>query len=102
MAGVLIDPEALVTDFAVSADKAAINGWPCRLRTEVLPAPHAPPVLPAGHGAVYAFALTDALPAPCEAGTVLKVGRIGARSEARSGLSTTNRAPQDRPWRKAC
>lgn len=83
MAVVLIDPETLVMDFAASADKAAISGWPCRLRTELLPAPHTPPLLPAGCGAVYAFALADASSAPCGAGTVLKVGRIGARSEAR-------------------
>jgi hypothetical protein len=83
MAGMLIDPETLVTDFAASADKAVINGWPCRLRGEILHAPHTPPVLPAGYGAVYAFALADASSAPCGIGTVLKVGRIGARSEAR-------------------
>ena|SRR5450755_3387256 len=83
MAGVLIDPELLVTDFAASADKAAIEGWPCGLRTELLPAPHTVPVLPAGYGAVYAFAFADAWSAPCGAGTVLKVGRIGARSKPR-------------------
>ena len=83
MASVLIGPDMLVTDFAAAADKAAINGWPCRLRTELLPAPHMPPMLPAGYGAVYAFALAEVSSAPCGAGTVLKVGRIGARSETR-------------------
>lgn len=83
MASVLIDPETLVTDFAAAADQAAINGWPCSLRTGFLPAPHTPPALPAGYGAVYAFAVADTSSAPCGAGTVLKVGRIGARSEPR-------------------
>ncbi len=36
MASVLIDPEALVADFAASAYKGAITGWPCRLRTELV------------------------------------------------------------------
>jgi hypothetical protein len=83
MAGVLIDPDMLVTEFASAADDAEISGWPCPLRTELLPAPHMPPSLPATYGAVYAFALADVTSAPCGAGIVLKVGRIGARSEAR-------------------
>lgn len=83
MASVLIDPDALANDFAMSADKAAINDWPCTLHTELLPAPHMPPALRAGYGAVYAFALADVSSAPCGAGTVLKVGRVGARSDAR-------------------
>ena len=70
MAGVLIDPGILVNDFAASADKAAINGWPCQLRPGLLPAPHTPPALRAGYGAVYAFALADLSSAPCGAGTV--------------------------------
>jgi hypothetical protein len=83
MAGVLIDAETSVTDFTASADEAAIDGWPCRLEPQFLPAPHMPPVLPAGYGAVYAFALAEGSSAPCGAGTVLKVGRVGARSEPR-------------------
>ena len=83
LVSVLIDPDVLVDDFAASAERAAINGWPCRLGTKLLPAPHMPPALPAGHGAVYVFALADVSSAPCGAGTVLKVGRVGARSDAR-------------------
>lgn len=55
LVSVLIDPDVLVDDFAASADKAAINGWPCTLRPELLPAPHMPPALRAGYGAVYAL-----------------------------------------------
>jgi hypothetical protein len=36
LASVLIDPDVLVDDFAASADKAAINGWPCTLPTGLL------------------------------------------------------------------
>lgn len=79
----LIEPDLLVSEFAVAAEKAALAGWPCELKTELLRAPHTRPALPAGCGAVYAFALARPWLGQCGAGTVLKVGRIGARSEAR-------------------
>ena len=81
----MIDPDTLLSDFAASANHAAVDGWPCPLRADVLRAPHSPPALPPGYGAVYAFALgaTAGEPAPCGTGTVLKVGRVGARSEPR-------------------
>jgi hypothetical protein len=81
----MLDPGTLLADFAMSAKHAAVDDWPCPLRTDVLRAPHSPPALPPGYGAVYAFALGAAAgeSAPCGVGTVLKVGRIGARSEPR-------------------
>jgi hypothetical protein len=81
----MLDPDTLLADFAISAKRAAVDGWPCALRADVLRAPHSPPALPPAYGAVYAFALGAAAgeSAPCGAGTVLKVGRIGARSEPR-------------------
>jgi len=36
MASVLIDPDTLLADFGAAADQAVIDGWPCRLRTELL------------------------------------------------------------------
>jgi hypothetical protein len=85
MVRMMIDPKVLVADFAAAAGRSGIDGWPCSLRTEVLRAPHQPPALPPGSGAVYAFALSANAgdSTPCGAGTVLKVGRVGARSEPR-------------------
>jgi hypothetical protein len=81
----MIDLDILVADFTASADGAGVDGWPCPLRTQILRAPHVQPALPDGHGAVYAFALgaTAGQSAACGAGTVLKVGRVGARSDPR-------------------
>jgi hypothetical protein len=56
----MIDLDILMADFAASAELAAIDGWPCPLRWEVLRAPHEPPALRQGFGAVYAFALSSA------------------------------------------
>jgi hypothetical protein len=33
--------QTLVVDFAAAADRVGIDGWPCELRTELLPAPQA-------------------------------------------------------------
>jgi hypothetical protein len=81
----MIDLDMLVADFTASADQAAVDDWPCPLRTDIIRAPHVQPALPRGHGAVYVFALGAAAgeSATCGAGTVLKVGRVGARSEPR-------------------
>jgi hypothetical protein len=79
----LVEPNTLVSDFSAAADRIPLTGWPCELKTELLRAPHTPVGLPAGYGAVYAFVLAQPWLAPCGAGTVLKVGRVGARSDAR-------------------
>lgn len=62
---------------AISLSGCLAFALPCRLRSELLPAARTVPVLPAGFGAVYAFALADAWSARCRARTVLKVGRTG-------------------------
>ena len=80
-----IDPTVLANDFARAASSADIDGWPCAIHTECLYAPHTPPALPAGHGAVYMFVLGERLgsEAPAGPGTVLKVGRVGPGSAPR-------------------
>ena len=68
---------------------AKIDGWSSQLRDslslEYLGAPHHPPPLPAGFGAVYAFAVcsTAGESAPCGTGCVLKVGRVRATNKRR-------------------
>src|SRR5262249_31286521 len=85
----VIDPSDLVRDFAAAAEKAEIDGWSRQLqdslRLEYLPAPHSQPQLSTGYGAVYAFALSSRAgeSAPCRAGCVLKVGRVGASNRRR-------------------
>jgi len=82
---VLTDPESLILDFANAASAAGLEGWPCEFRVEVLPAPHRPPPLPSGFGAVYLFALGSAYgeTVSAGAGTVLKVGLAGPKSGPR-------------------
>lgn len=80
----LISPDELIRDFGAAASIAGTAGWPCEIRGEVLPAPHRPPSsLPAGFGAVYAFALGSASTAPAGGGRVLKVGKAGPNTAAR-------------------
>jgi hypothetical protein len=82
----LVDPQALVADFAGAASACAVPGWPCVVQTEVIRAPQGrQPVLPVGSGAVYVFALSAEAGrrAPAGPGAVLKVGRVGANSGAR-------------------
>jgi hypothetical protein len=81
----MADPEGLIAEFAVDAAKAGIDGWPCAIRSQVLPAPHRPTALPAGSAAVYVFAMSAAAgrSSPCGPGTVLKVGKVGPNSGAR-------------------
>ena len=86
----VLDPNDLVHDFAVSAGRASIAGWSRRLRdslhAELLPAPHERPKrLPEGFAAVYAFAVgaKAGACAPCGAGSVLKVDRVGASNNRR-------------------
>ena len=92
----MIDPSDLVCDFAAAAEQASINGWSGQLRDELEPgllrAPHCPPVLRPGYCAVYAFAISPNArePAPCGAGTVLKVGRVGASNKRRFTRSHYN------------
>ena len=86
---VVIDLNELVRDFAIAAERARIDGWSRQLRDglqlEYLQAPHCLPWLRAGFGAVYAFALSSSAgeSAPCRAGCVLKVGRVGASNKRR-------------------
>ena len=80
----LTDPEALLADFREAADMAGIEGWPCPVRIETLPAPHERPSLPPDEAAVYAFTLSAAgHSAPCGPGTVLMVGKARANKEQR-------------------
>src|ERR1039458_7901811 len=79
----MIDPELLITEFRADAAKARIEGWPCPLRWETLPAPHEKPVLPAGEAAIYVFATgaTYGRGARCGPATVLKVGKVGPNNK---------------------
>jgi hypothetical protein len=81
----LTDPDALLSGFREAADKAGIDGWPCPVRIETLPAPHQRPSLPPDEAAVYVFALSAAAGqfAPCGPGTVLTVGKARANNEQR-------------------
>jgi len=81
----LVEPDILVAEFSYAASAAGIDGWPCEIRTEFLTAPHHPPTLPVGFGAVYVFALGSTYGTGTEAGsgTVLKVGRVGPSSGPR-------------------
>ncbi|MGQ0610798.1 MAG: hypothetical protein ACT4N9_06810 [Paracoccaceae bacterium] len=68
-------PEQTLADFVTVARLAGVTLATDDIRIEALPAPHAPPVrLPAGQMAVYVFIHgTD----------VLKVGKVGPKSQAR-------------------
>ena len=81
----LTDPEALIGGFCQAAGPAGIQGWPCPVRFETLPAPHRRPSLPPGEAAVYAFTLSAAAgrTAPCGPGTVLMVGKARANNGQR-------------------
>ena len=82
---VMIDASVLWDEFGQAAVKAGIDGWPCALSCEVLAAPHKKPDLPPGQAAVYVFSIGSAYgrSAPCGAGTVLKVGRVGPGNRRR-------------------
>ena len=68
-------PEDVLADFATVARLAGVSLKPGDMRVEELPAPHAPPTrLPGGHMAVYVFSL---------GAEVLKVGKVGPKSQAR-------------------
>ena len=79
----LTDPEALIAGFREAADPAGIEGWPCPVRFETLPAPHERPPLPPDEAAVYAFTLSAAAghSAPCGPGAVLMVAKARANKE---------------------
>ena len=79
----LTDPEALIAGFCEAADGAGIEGWPCPVRFETLPAPHDRPSLPPDEAAVYAFTLSAVAghSAPCGPGTVLMVGKARANND---------------------
>jgi hypothetical protein len=94
----LIDPAELLHDFMSAAGWARVDGWPADVRTEVLRAPHRQGGLPAGVGAVYIFALSQAAGerAPAGPGAVLKVGRLDPTADLASTLSTTRCRPVHR------
>src|SRR5829696_3997759 len=79
----LIDGFELVADFSQAAGDLDLPGWPCELEPELQPAPHHPPRLRPGYGAVYAFALGRETTSAAGAGMVLKVGKVGPNSEPR-------------------
>lgn len=69
------DPKDVLADFALVARLAGVTLTADDIRVEELPAPHAPPThLPTGRMAVYVFSLD---------GEVLKVGKVGPKSQAR-------------------
>ncbi len=69
------DPKEVLADFATVAQLAGETLVESDIRIEELPAPHAPPSrLPAGNMAIYVFSL---------GGDVLKVGKVGPKSQAR-------------------
>ena len=69
------NPEALAADFVTVAKLAGVDLPPEAINVEKLPAPHRPPTrLPQGQMAVYVFA---------REGQTLKVGKVGAKSQAR-------------------
>ena len=68
-------PEAVINDFAVVARLAGVELPNEAITVESLPAPHLPPTgLPFGKMAVYVFS---------KGPDVLKVGKVGAKSQAR-------------------
>lgn len=67
--------EAIIADFTIVARLAGVELAAGQIAIEDLPAPHLPPTkLPAGKMAVYVF---------YSEGVVLKVGKVGAKSQAR-------------------
>lgn len=77
----MIDIEAVVANY-LRAARAQDLPEPSDLRTATHPAPHKPPPLPSGWGAIYLFVLSDVFGSGCEAGPhrVLKVGRTSPNS----------------------
>jgi hypothetical protein len=68
-------PKQTLDDFATVARLAGVTLAADDIRVEALPAPHASPMrLPAGQMAVYVFTHGD---------DVLKVGKVGPKSQAR-------------------
>ncbi|MGB6086962.1 hypothetical protein [Parvibaculum sp.] len=68
-------PKEVLADFATVARLAGVSLTQGDIRLEELPAPHTPPArLPAGHMAVYVFSF---------GADVLKVGKVGPKSQAR-------------------
>ena len=78
-----IDTQRLLADFDAAAKDLGLPGWPSHYRAEALPAPHRSSPLPQGFGAVYIFGLSEQARCEAGAGRVLKVGRVGANSNAR-------------------
>lgn len=69
------NPNDVLNDFATVARLAGVTLEPGDVRVETMPAPHVPPTrLPPGTMAVYVFALGE---------DVLKVGKVGSKSQAR-------------------
>lgn len=80
-------PDDLLNGFAVAAHKCGLlsNGASTGIWHQALGAPHKPPSLPPGFCAVYVFSLAARYGAGCPAAgnRVLKVGKVGANSNAR-------------------
>jgi hypothetical protein len=73
----LSNPQGLLHDFVQVAALSGFDIGPTAILHEVLSAPHQPSSLPKGKQAVYVFSLV----AP--GAVVLKVGKVGPRSNAR-------------------
>jgi hypothetical protein len=73
----LSNPQGLLHDFVEVAALSGFEIQPTAVLHEVLPAPHQPPSLPKGKQAVYVFSLAG------HGAPVLKVGKVGPRSNAR-------------------
>jgi len=73
----LADSQALIRDFVQVAGLSGFAIGAEAVTHEVLPAPHEPHTLPKGNQAVYVFSLAP------PGSTVLKVGKVGPRSNPR-------------------
>jgi len=84
---VLAAPESLLQGFVVAAQNCGLldSGTSPGIWRQALAAPHKPPNLTPGFCAVYVFSLAANCGAGCPAGgnRVLKVGKVGANSQAR-------------------
>ena len=78
-----VDARQLIGEFRGVAEAAGLGGK--GIVHELQVAPHQPHKLPAGKGAVYVFSLSAGWGEQCAAGPgcVLKVGKVGPKSNAR-------------------
>lgn len=78
----MIDLDPVLAGFKVAAETVGLPGWPTSIEVERLPAPHRSTALQPGYCTVYIFALSDRSTSEAGAGRVLKVGKVGPKSDA--------------------